>query len=297
MEPAPNFGAPAVAVSVLDLPAAIDSPLAERSISNGSQNCLSPGAEDVPKMSRVLTIPRRPKLLNAIAWSTPILMVAWLALPWLARASAADAATADGPTPDSPENSAEVFRVTRTFDGAKFDCRMQLRAKRPGFRVYRLTYPSPVVTPVKQNNTIPADYYLPDGIELGGIESGGIESGGPRRPAVVCLHILQGNFELAHMTCSLLASQGIPAIMFKLPYYGERSLPGGRDALRKNRRLLIEALTQGLQDVRRTVDVLASRPEIDPRRIGITGISLGGNKRFPESILNHYQGWCRISIC
>ena len=33
---------------------------------------------------------------------------------------------------------------------------------------------------------------------------------------------------------------------------------------------------QAEQDIRRTVDLLASRPEIDPQRIGITGISLGG---------------------
>ena len=33
---------------------------------------------------------------------------------------------------------------------------------------------------------------------------------------------------------------------------------------------------QAVQDVRRTIDLLASRPEVDPKKIGITGISLGG---------------------
>lgn len=167
---------------------------------------------------------------------------------------------------DSNADSPRVFSVSRTFDDSPFRYRMKLISQKTGYRVYRLTYPSPVVTPVEQNNTIPADFYLPDGID----------PNGPKRPAVICLHILEGNFELVHMTCSVLASRGIPAVMFKLPYYGERSLPGGRDALAGNPKLLVEALSQGLQDVRRTIDVLASRPEIDPQRIGITGISMGG---------------------
>lgn len=180
--------------------------------------------------------------------------------------AAAPAVSASPQPADAPHDAAGEFTVSRTFDGAPFGYRMKLLSTKPGYRVYRLTYPSPVVTPVEQNNTVPADFYLPEGIE----------AGGPKRPAVVCLHILEGNFELVHMTCSVLASRGIPAIMFKLPYYGERSLPGGRRQLASNPRLFVEALSQGFQDVRRTVDLLASRPEVDPRRIGITGISMGG---------------------
>jgi len=40
--------------------------------------------------------------------------------------------------------------------------------------------------------------------------------------------------------------------------------------------LFVAALRQAGSDVRRTVDLLASRPEVDAQRIGITGISLGG---------------------
>ena len=35
-------------------------------------------------------------------------------------------------------------------------------------------------------------------------------------------------------------------------------------------------MRQGVCDVRRAVAWLASRPEIDPNRLGVTGISLGG---------------------
>ena len=42
------------------------------------------------------------------------------------------------------------------------------------------------------------------------------------------------------------------------------------------RELFTKALAQGVEDVRRTVDVLASRPEVNPRQIGVMGVSLGG---------------------
>lgn len=176
------------------------------------------------------------------------------------------AAHARAESADAADDSPATFSVAQTFDKTPFSYRMELLSRKTGYRIYRLTYPSPVVTPVEQNNTVPADYYLPEGIG----------PNDPKRPAVICIHILEGNFELVHMTCSVLASRGIPAIMFKLPYYGERSPPGGRRALAANPKLFVGALSQSFQDVRRTIDLLASRPEIDPQRIGITGISLGG---------------------
>jgi len=166
----------------------------------------------------------------------------------------------------SSAQAGELHHVSKTYNGKPFDYTMKLLAERDAYRVYRLTYPSPVVTPFKPNNTIPADYYLPKAVE----------SDGSKRPAVVCLHILNGRFELVRMICSALASRGVPAVMFKLPYYGERSLPGGQRALLARPRLFLGALPQGVEDVRRTVDLLASRPEVDPEHIGLAGISLGG---------------------
>ncbi len=155
--------------------------------------------------------------------------------------------------------------VEKTFNADPFRVDVKKTATRRGYRIYRLSYPSPVVTPHEPNNTVPADYYLPDGMK----------PGDPARPAVICLHILNGNYELVRMLCSSLALRGVPAIMFKLPYYGERALPGGRKELARNSRLFVESLPQGMLDSRRTFDVLAALPGIDPQRIGISGISLG----------------------
>jgi len=158
----------------------------------------------------------------------------------------------------------QTVPVSQTYNQAPFSYQILSRNAKAGFSVYRLSYPSPVVTRVPQNNTIPAEYYLPEGIRPG-----------DRRPAVICLHILDGNMELVRTTCSVLASRGVPAMLFLLPYYGPRAPPGGPQAMAHDPQLFLTALDQAMEDVRRSVDLLASRPEIDPRHIGITGTSLG----------------------
>lgn len=166
----------------------------------------------------------------------------------------------------TPSDEPATFSVTKTFDGRPFEYRMELAIQRPGYRVYQLRYSSPVETPFETNNVISAEYYVPE--DLGPDDA--------RRPAVICLHILGGGFELVQLVSSSLASRGIPAIWFKLPYYGERRPTGLKDDPRQDPARFVEALSQGLLDVRRTIDVLAARPEVNPSRIGITGISLGG---------------------
>lgn len=157
-----------------------------------------------------------------------------------------------------------VFRVEESHDRKAFDYRVIGVECKEAYRIVRLTYPSPIETGLPQNNTIPAEYYMPLGM-----------SGDSRRPAVVCLHILDGNLELVRICCSSLASRGVPAVLFLLPYYGERGDGSGHRGLLSNMELLAEAVRQSVADVRRTVDVLQSRPEIDPKRIGVCGISLG----------------------
>jgi len=159
----------------------------------------------------------------------------------------------------------EIVRVAGGFDQQAFSYRIGLESDHESFRVYRLTYPSPAPSALAQNNTIPAELYLPKGIE----------PGSKPRPAVICLHILGGGFELARLQCTALAARGIPAIWFKLPYYAERGTPMGPRALASEPRLFSKALAQGAQDVRRTIDVLASRPEVNPRQIGVMGVSMG----------------------
>jgi len=175
-------------------------------------------------------------------------------------------AFADAPSAGAPGDTWQTVAVEKTFNNVPFDYQIKFRSQRNGYRVYEIKFPSPVKTALERNNTVPADYYLPNGIT----------PGDARRPAVICLHILDGNDALTDMVCSVLALRGVPAIMFRLPYYGERGLPGGPEALAKDPKMFAGAIAQAGADLRRTIDVLASRPEVDADRIGVTGISLGG---------------------
>lgn len=171
----------------------------------------------------------------------------------------------ESPAQEAASGTSALFSVPNTFDGHTCSCQIEFQKSEGGFRVYRLRYPSPIQTPVVENNTIPAEYYLPDRAETG-----------PARPAVIVLHILNGNYELERLLCRTLALRGIPALMFKLPYYDERAPAGGRKRLLKEPELFVQALPQALADCRRTIDVLAARPEVDPNKISLAGISLGG---------------------
>ena len=169
-----------------------------------------------------------------------------------------------------PGEAVQIVTVQQTYDRKPFEYRIESVTERSAYTVYRMTYPSPVVTSVPQNNTIPAEYYLPAGVRPGQ------PNAAVKRPAVICLHILDGNKELVRLSCSRLAARGIPAIFFMLPYYDTRALPAGPEAMAADPRLFLSAISQSMEDIRRTVDLLASRPEVDPERIGITGISMGG---------------------
>jgi dienelactone hydrolase len=130
-----------------------------------------------------------------------------------------------------------------------------------GYTVHAVRFPSPVVTPDPENNTVHAEYFRPDGPG--------------RRPAVVVLHILGADFALSRYFAARLADRGVAALFVKLPYYGERRPPGKR-FLSEDLERSVSAMRQGVLDVRRAVAWLGGREEVDPTRLGVTGISLGG---------------------
>jgi dienelactone hydrolase len=136
------------------------------------------------------------------------------------------------------------------------------------YRVSSLTFPSPVVTPDVANNTVHAEYFEPLGFP-------------GKRPATVVLHILGADFPLSRYYAARLADRGVAALFVKLPYYGERREPNGpgpvpKKFLSDDLERTMRSMRQGVLDVRRAERWLASRPEIDPTRLGVTGISLGG---------------------
>ncbi len=173
---------------------------------------------------------------------------------------------------DGPETGEVAFTPAATE--AQVPAHFQLRAARfgfkldplrgtPGYDVLKLTFPSPIVTDVPQNNTVHAEYFRP-------------KSGG-KHPGVVVLHILGSDFPLSRYMAARLADRGVGALFLKLPFYGERRPPGSDKRFLStdiDRSML--SMRQGVLDIRRALAWMASRPEIDGNRLGVTGISLGG---------------------
>jgi pimeloyl-ACP methyl ester carboxylesterase len=134
--------------------------------------------------------------------------------------------------------------------------------------VAEVTFPSPVVTPHECNNTVHCEYFRARGKE-------GEFAG--RRPAVVVLHILGGDFPLARLFARYLASTGTHALFVKMPYYGPRRPSDVRKRMIEvDPRESVVGMRQAILDIRRAAALLASREEVDPEQIGIFGISLGG---------------------
>ena len=153
----------------------------------------------------------------------------------------------------------ELFRLP----GSTFGFELEPVRETPGYSVAKLRFPSPIESPDLVNNTVHGEYFRP--------------KGAGRRPAVVVLHILGADFALSRYYCARLADRGVAALFIKLPYYGERRPSTG------NQRFLSTdigrstlSMRQGVCDVRRAAAWLAGRPEVDPARLGVTGISLGG---------------------
>jgi dienelactone hydrolase len=146
---------------------------------------------------------------------------------------------------------------------AKFAFEMELIRETPAYCVSTVRFPSPIETPDVENNTVHAEYFQP--------------TGQGKRPAVIVLHILGADFALSRYLAARLADRGVAALFLKLPYYGERRPPGDdKRFLSVDIQRSVLSMQQGVCDVRRASAWLASRPEVDASKLGITGISLGG---------------------
>lgn len=136
-----------------------------------------------------------------------------------------------------------------------------------GVRVSRLTFPSLVQTPFAVNNTVTTYLFLPPGP-------------GPH-PAMLVLHEWNASTTKgAARLCRAITQAGVAALLMVEPYSLNRrpQNPHPKDAeiLTGNVPQMQSALRQAVLDARRGLDILQRRPDIDPNRLGVGGISLGG---------------------
>jgi dienelactone hydrolase len=161
---------------------------------------------------------------------------------------------------DDQKNVPELYRLdARTF---KYELTFKFELHTAGVRVEQLTFPSPVQSPHPENNTVYAEYYHPN-------------RPGPY-PAVIVLDITGGDQSLSRGFATALASRGIGALFVQMAYYGPRRPPGSKlRLLSPDLAVTFAAFRQTVLDLRLAAAWLESRPEVDGKRLGIMGTSLG----------------------
>jgi dienelactone hydrolase len=154
----------------------------------------------------------------------------------------------------------ERYRLgERTF---AYEMSVKYRMPAVATTVYRLTYPSPVDSKHKENNTVHAEYYRPEGQ-------------GPF-PAVIVLDITGGDQSLSRNLATHFAKHRIAALFVQMAYYGPRRPPGSNLRLMSpNIPHTLAAVQQTVLDLRCAAAWLEARPEVDRKRLGILGTSLG----------------------
>jgi cephalosporin-C deacetylase-like acetyl esterase len=132
-------------------------------------------------------------------------------------------------------------------------------------RFYRLTFPSPFKSEWPENNIVYGELYLPRQVE-------------GKVPGAVVLDILDGSAILPRGLARGMAEQGVAAMYITQPCYGKRKPPGNAHmkAFKADPNKTVDNIRQTVMDVRRAKAVLATLPEVDPKRLALTGVSLGG---------------------
>ena len=135
------------------------------------------------------------------------------------------------------------------------------------YREYSVHFPSAMVTAYEANNVVPLRVFLP-------------ATGAGPFPVAVVLHYWGATGQRAEVALAQeLVDRGIAAVLVSLPYHMERTPKGrtsGELAIQPDPESMRATMGQSVLDVRRTVDWIATRPELDANRIALTGTSLGG---------------------
>lgn len=154
----------------------------------------------------------------------------------------------------------EPFRLTSHTFQAKSVQKYDL--VHAGVEVLSVTFPSPVKSPVEENNTVHAEFYRP-------------KSAG-KHPVVIVLDILQGNQLVARSQALWLAQHDVAAMVVYMAYYGPRRPAGSKERmLTPDVAKSVANITQTVLDCRRATAWLAARPDVDAERMGVLGTSLG----------------------
>lgn len=138
-------------------------------------------------------------------------------------------------------------------------------AKTDEGREYLVTFPSAYTSGYPANDQVPLRVFIPPTDKP--------------VPVVLILHYWGAvDLRLERTLAMELNHRGIAAAIMTLPYHLSRTPPGHRSgemAIQPDPNRLIGTMTQCVYDGRRAIDYLATRPEIDIMKVGVSGTSLG----------------------
>lgn len=131
---------------------------------------------------------------------------------------------------------------------------------------YLVTFPSAISTPHPVNNSVPLRIFLPEGATK-------------PVPAVLVTHYWGAtDLRVERALATELNRNGIAAAVLTLPYHLARTpsdVRSGELAIEPDPAKMIATATQAVLDIRRSIDYLDTRPEIERGRVGLFGTSLG----------------------
>lgn len=110
--------------------------------------------------------------------------------------------------------------------------------------------------------TVPAYYITPQGA-----------AEGSNLPAVVLVHGKDGNIRDMVPVGLLLAARGYASIIPEVVGHGERNK--GVALFNPDPTTMRDGFIESVGDIRRSIDVLSTRPEVDSTRVGYLGVSMG----------------------
>ncbi len=149
--------------------------------------------------------------------------------------------------------AAEPFPFTRTREGGL-----------PTFTSWRIEMPSPVETEFDSNNTVYGHYYEPRQATDAG---------------VIVLPIAAGkDLTLEQSVALYMVHRGFKAFVMPMPYQQERGKSvGGKNVLKLDGGLerFRDGVRQSVLDVKRVRQWMVEHAGVNPRRVGLVGISLG----------------------
>jgi Dipeptidyl aminopeptidases/acylaminoacyl-peptidases len=164
--------------------------------------------------------------------------------------------------------SALPTSVPTTLGGVAYDAAAPLNAEAkplfdesapPANRSYSLRYAG------GGGKTVPALLTIP-----------GSKSDGTKHPCVLLLHGLGGRKEDMLLLGVALARRGYASVAIDIAGHGQREKIGGKPVSDLALPGMREVAGQTVVDLRRAVDYLSTRPDIDASRLGYVGVSLGG---------------------